>query len=67
MPRTARQLVNDWMEEHPKQARSLFFKRPLCLHAAHKLKAERDWSKAWTPPELVAAANATPAGPGTVA
>jgi hypothetical protein len=55
MPRTARQLVNDWMEEHPKQARSLFFKRPLCLHAARKLKAERDWSKAWTPPELVAA------------
>jgi hypothetical protein len=54
MPRTARQLVNDWMEEHPKQARSLFFKRPLCLHAAHKLKIERDWSEAWTPPELVA-------------
>jgi hypothetical protein len=55
MPRTARQLVNDWMEEHPKQARSLFFKRPLCLHAAHKLKAERDWSEAWTAPELVGA------------
>jgi hypothetical protein len=55
MPRTARQLVNDWLEEHPKQARSLFFKRPLCLHAARKLKAERDWSAAWTPPELVAA------------
>jgi hypothetical protein len=53
MPRTARQLVNDWMEEHPRQARSLFFKRPLCLHAARKLKAERDWSEAWTPPELV--------------
>jgi hypothetical protein len=67
MPRTARQLVNDWMEEHPKQARSLFFKRPLCLHAARKLKAARDWSEAWTAPELVGAIGSpspAPAIPG---
>jgi hypothetical protein len=52
-PRTVRELVHGWIEEHPQQARSLFFKRPLCLHAARKLKVERDWSAAATPPELV--------------
>jgi hypothetical protein len=52
-PRTVRELVHGWIEEHPQQARSLFFKRPLCLHAARKLKAERDWSAASTPPQLV--------------
>jgi hypothetical protein len=52
-PRTVRELVHGWIEEHPQQARSLFFKRPLCLHAARRLKVERDWSAAATPPELV--------------
>jgi hypothetical protein len=52
-PRTVSELVHGWIEEHPQQARSLFFKRPLCMHAARKLKADRDWSAASTPPELV--------------
>jgi hypothetical protein len=57
-PRTVRELVHGWIEEHPQQARSLFFKRPLCLHAARRLKVERDWSAAATPPELVGGAPA---------
>ena len=51
--RTSRQLVHDWLVEHPRQTRTAFFKRPLCLQAARKLKTEDDWSLIWAAPELV--------------
>lgn len=55
-PQAARQLIHDWLVEHPRQARPLFFKRPLSLAAARKLKAENDWAALWTAPELVSPA-----------
>jgi hypothetical protein len=55
LPGTVKELVNGWVEEHPEQARSLFFKRPLCFHAVRKLKADRDWAAAAMPPVLMAA------------
>jgi hypothetical protein len=54
-PRTAR-LIHDWLVEHPKQAQPVFFKRPLSLRAARKLRAQQDWTALWTPPELVSPA-----------
>lgn len=54
--RPPRQLIHDWLVEHPRQSQPLFFKRPLCLGAARKLKAEQDWSALWTAPELVSPA-----------
>lgn len=55
-PQATRQLIHDWLVEHPRQARPLFFKRPLSLAAARKLKAQNDWAALWTAPELVSPA-----------
>lgn len=55
-PQAARQLIHDWLVEHPRQARPLFFKQPRSLGAARKLKAENDWAALWTAPELVSPA-----------
>lgn len=53
LPRTTRRLIHDWLVEHPTQAQPVFFKRPLSLRAARKVKAQHDWTALWTPPELV--------------
>jgi hypothetical protein len=60
LPATVKELVHGWVEEHPEQARSLFFKRPLCFHAARKLNVDRDWTAASVPPVLMAAASKVP-------
>ena len=56
LPATARDLVNEWIDAQPEQARALFMKRPLCLHAARKLRQPRDWAAATQSPELIGGA-----------
>ncbi|HWJ93897.1 MAG TPA: hypothetical protein VNT33_04190 [Telluria sp.] len=55
-PRSRPRLIHDWLVEHPKQAQPVFFKRPLSLRAARKLKAQQDWTTLWTAPEPVSPA-----------
>lgn len=53
LPHTSRELVNLWLAEHGREAMALFAKRPARFYAARKLKAERDWTNAANPPELL--------------
>lgn len=53
LPATAQDLINHWLSEQPKQARSLFLRHPSCLYAARQLRVPRDWSKAKEAPVLV--------------
>lgn len=53
LPKTAKELITHWLEEQPAQARSLFKQRPLTFYAARKVREDRDWSSASTPPLLV--------------
>jgi hypothetical protein len=60
LPVTVKELVHGWVQAHPSQARSLFWKKPLCFQAMRKLNADRDWTAASVPPELMARAAAGP-------
>jgi hypothetical protein len=53
LPATAQDMINHWLSAQPKQALSLFLRRPSCLYAARQLRAPRDWSKAQVAPVLV--------------
>lgn len=53
LPDNAQLLVKEWMARNPSELRALFLKRPLCLYAAYKLRAARDWSAAGKMPLLV--------------
>ena len=64
LPDNAQLLVKEWMARNPSELRALFLKRPLCLYAAYKLRAGRDWSAAGKMPLLVRAAG-RPIDPGS--
>ena len=53
MPKTARELVLSWIEAHPDQARQLYIKNPLRLHAARQMRASQNWSGIELAPELL--------------
>lgn len=53
LPRTVAEMIDGWIKAQPTQARSLFLKRPLCLYAARKVAAPRDWSATTIAPRLV--------------
>lgn len=53
MPKTVRELVLSWIEAHPDQARQLYIKNPLRLHAARKMRLPIDWSATELAPELL--------------
>ena len=57
LPRTASELVGNWISSFPETARRTFVRNPLCLLAAHNLRRSRDWSKTKIPPELIAQAS----------
>lgn len=52
LPETAAELVKQWITTQPQQARVLL-KKPTCRYAAYKLHAQRDWSAAKIPPQLL--------------
>lgn len=52
-PTTVRELVLDWIDAHPGEARRLYLKNPLRLRAARRMRAPQDWSAAERPPELL--------------
>lgn len=52
LPRTANELVNRWLADHPEQAKKAFLSQPLTFYAARKLRRHRDWSIADLPPVL---------------
>lgn len=53
LPRTAAELVLDWINSHPKEARSLFWQAPLSRLALKKFHLPHDWSKADVLPQLI--------------
>ena len=53
LPKTAKELITHWLDEHPAQARALFKQRPLTFYAAKKVRGLRDWSSVSTLPLLV--------------
>jgi hypothetical protein len=55
LPATSQALVANWLTSKPKEARSMFLKRPLCLYAAHKLRKPRNWPTDTTASSLVTA------------
>jgi len=44
LPRTAHELVSEWLRSHPSEARSLFIKAPLTYYASRQFKTLPDWS-----------------------
>lgn len=54
LPGTAQDMVNNWIESQPAQARSLFLRQPLCIYAAYQLRKARDWSTTKNAPVLLA-------------
>lgn len=63
MPRTARELVLDWIDANPHEARRLYMKSPLRLYAARKLRAPQDWTAADIPPALLCTVEGTRMAP----
>jgi hypothetical protein len=57
LPRTAADLVTQWMARHPSQARAVCWKNPLCFLAARQLVAPKDWASTHVPPILLHASN----------
>jgi hypothetical protein len=53
LPRTAAELVTNWISSFPSEARRAFLKNPLCLVALSRLAAPRDWSSSLDLPVLV--------------
>lgn len=53
LPRTAAEMVEQWLACQPAEARALFRKRPLCHYAIRKIRSRRDWSSTETAPSLV--------------
>jgi hypothetical protein len=53
LPGTAQELVNRWVGEKRSQAWLMYLRNPFCMHAAYKLRRERDWSHANIPPALL--------------
>ncbi|MFC0250903.1 hypothetical protein [Massilia consociata] len=53
MPKTVREMVLQWIDAHPDEARSLYMKNPLRLHAARRMRPPQDWSSAKRAPELL--------------
>jgi hypothetical protein len=58
LPRTATELVFDWMTTSPRAAIRILGGRPFCLLAALRLRsARRDWSQTTIPPLIIADRN----------
>ena len=55
LPATSQDMIVDWLQAQPAQARSLFLREPLCLYAARQLRVKRNWSLTETAPVLLAA------------
>ncbi len=53
LPLTVAELIANWIETQPAQARALFRKRPLAAYAARKVAQPRDWSATSIAPRLV--------------
>jgi hypothetical protein len=54
LPQTSSELVEHWMAEHPREARRLFIRNPLCLWGLRRIRTPRDWSRSGDGPELMA-------------
>ena len=52
-PRTAAELVGQWIRTFPKAARHAYLTNPLSFLARRRLLAPRDWSLATRPPKLI--------------
>lgn len=44
LPRTAHELVSEWLRSHPAEARSLYIRAPLTYYASRQFKTPPDWS-----------------------
>ena len=53
LPKTASELVLQWINAHPAEARQLYLKNPLRFSAVLKARAPKDWSATEDVPELI--------------
>lgn len=53
LPYTVSELVLEWVEHYPDDARLVLWKNPLSKFALKKFSKYRDWSSAMQPPQLV--------------
>ena len=53
LPETSRELVRQWMQNHPRELLEALVKHPLAALSLKRIKKKRDWSEAITPPFLM--------------
>jgi hypothetical protein len=53
LSRTSQEMVVQWIERNPEQARALFRKNFLCRYAARKMRAPQNWTATTIPPSLL--------------
>lgn len=52
LPHTVAEFVLNWVDRHPRAAKALLARRPLCRLVLKRLREDRDWSSAATLPRL---------------
>jgi hypothetical protein len=64
LPRTANELVAQWIVKCPSEATQVFRRYPLTLYARQKLRQKRDWSPVDFPPVLLSSTGKDTAAAG---